>query len=84
MLSIEMRMAEVMCAWNTNSFEDFDWPFDLVNQTMPKCLDSWNHVLFHSWPLVKARYVLRTLNQPDFSPTFRRRNPCTPKPELRT
>jgi len=35
------------------------------------CLDSWDHVPIRSWPLFKARHVLRTLHQPDFSPIFR-------------
>jgi len=40
--------------------------FKLLN-----CLDSWAHVPARSWPLFKARHVLRTLHQPDFSPIFR-------------
>ena len=35
------------------------------------CLDSWDHVPIRSWPLFKARHVLRTLHLPDFSPIFR-------------
>jgi hypothetical protein len=35
------------------------------------CLDSWDHVPVRSWPLFKARHVLRTLHLPDFSPIFR-------------
>ena len=35
------------------------------------CLDSLDHVPIRSWPLFKARHVLRTLHQPDFSPIFR-------------
>ena len=31
------------------------------------CLDSWDHVPIRSWPLFKARNVLRTLFQSDFS-----------------
>jgi hypothetical protein len=37
----------------------------------PFCLDSWDHVPIRSWPLFKARHVLRTLHLPDFSPIFR-------------
>ena len=36
-----------------------------------KCLDSLDHVPVRSWPLFKARHVLRTLHLPDFSPIFR-------------
>ena len=32
-----------------------------------KCLDSWDHVPMRSWPLFKARQVLRTLFQSDLS-----------------
>ena len=32
-----------------------------------RCLDSWDHVPIRSWPLFKARNVLRTLFQSDFS-----------------
>ena len=31
------------------------------------CLDSWDHVPMRSWPLFKARQVLRTLFQSDLS-----------------
>ncbi|WIJ23335.1 hypothetical protein QOK75_26705 (plasmid) [Citrobacter freundii] len=31
------------------------------------CLDSWDHVPMRSWPLFKARHVLRTLFQSDSS-----------------
>jgi hypothetical protein len=31
------------------------------------CLDSWDHVPIRSWPLFKARNVLRTLFQSDLS-----------------
>jgi hypothetical protein len=31
------------------------------------CLDSWDHVPRRSWPLFKARHVLRTLFRPDLS-----------------
>lgn len=40
-------------------------------QQLLRCLDSWGHVPILSRPLVKARHVLHTLHQPDFSPTFR-------------
>ncbi|MEB1020969.1 YbgC/FadM family acyl-CoA thioesterase, partial [Citrobacter freundii] len=29
--------------------------------TITSCLDSWDHVPMRSWPLFKARHVLRTL-----------------------
>ena len=31
------------------------------------CLDSWDHIPMRSWPLFKARQVLRTLFQSDLS-----------------
>ena len=34
------------------------------------CLDSWDHVPIRSWPLFKARKVLRTLFQFDLSPAI--------------
>ena len=34
------------------------------------CLDSWDHVPIRSWPLFKARTVLRTLFQSDLSPAI--------------
>ena len=37
---------------------------DMLNNN---CLDSWDHVPIRSWPLFKARNVLRTLFQSDFS-----------------
>ena len=39
--------------------------FDFFQVTI--CLDSWDHVPIRSWPLFKARNVLRTLFQSDFS-----------------
>lgn len=32
-----------------------------------RCLDSWDHVPICSWPLFKAKNVLRTLFQSDLS-----------------
>ena len=34
---------------------------------MPKCWDSWDHVPIRSWPLFKAKHVLRTLFTTDTS-----------------
>ncbi len=34
---------------------------------LDRCLDSWDHVPMRSWPLFKARHVLRTLFQSDSS-----------------
>ena len=33
----------------------------LNNFSLPTCSDSWDHVPIRSWPLFKARHVLRTL-----------------------
>ena len=38
-----------------------------VNDGVFNCLDSWDHVPMRSWPLFKARQVLRTLFQSDLS-----------------
>ncbi|BDT59465.1 hypothetical protein MasN3_29590 [Massilia varians] len=56
----------------------FEWIFDdespgavpvaiLEKLEYAKCLDSWDHVPMRSWPLFKARHVLRTLFQSDSS-----------------
>lgn len=41
--------------------------FQTASGMPPSCLDSWDHVPMRSWPLFKARQVLRTLFQSDLS-----------------
>ncbi len=41
--------------------------YQIITTRLPKCLDSWDHVPMRSWPLFKARHVLRTLFQSDSS-----------------
>jgi hypothetical protein len=38
-----------------------------MHHQMAMCIDSWDHVPIRSWPLFKARNVLRTLFQSDLS-----------------
>ena len=66
-LYVGAKRIENSLIWLGPDFQAKHRIFSEFTSAVPRCLDSWDHVPIRSWPLFKARNVLRTLFQSDFS-----------------